>query len=64
MRNGECDIGCAVATHNLGEFAEMDGDLVAARKWFEDARRRAKQTGFKEGVERAEEGLRRVGKER
>jgi hypothetical protein len=31
-RDDECDLGCAVATHNLGEFAEMDGDIAEARR--------------------------------
>jgi hypothetical protein len=26
-RNEECDMGCAVATHNLGEFFEMEGKI-------------------------------------
>jgi hypothetical protein len=47
-RTEECDIGCAVATHNLGEFAEMDGDIREARRRFE------------EGVGNAEKGLRRL----
>jgi hypothetical protein len=36
-RTEECDIGCAVATHNLGEFAEMDGNIVEAQRRFEKA---------------------------
>jgi len=26
-------MACAVATHNLGEFAEMDGNIAEARVW-------------------------------
>jgi hypothetical protein len=55
-------MACAVATHNLGEFAEMDGSIAEARKRFEEAKSLAKAIGFQEGVINAEEGLRRVGK--
>ena len=61
-RTGECDVGCAVATHNLGEFAEMNGDIAEARKRFEEAKSLAKAIGFQEGVINAEMGLRRTGK--
>jgi len=61
QRDAECDTGCAVATHNLGEFAEMDGDVAEARRRYEEARGLAKGVGFVEGVRNAEEGLRRVG---
>jgi hypothetical protein len=37
-RDTECDMGCAVATHNIGEFAEMDGDIAEARRKYEEAR--------------------------
>jgi hypothetical protein len=60
-RNEECDVGCAVATHNLGEFAEMDGDLAEARKKYEEAKALSKAISFSEGVDHAEEGLKRVG---
>ncbi|MCJ1251617.1 hypothetical protein MMC30_008852 [Trapelia coarctata] len=60
-RNEECDMGCAVATHNLGEFAEMDGNLADARKRYEEAIALSRAIGFSEGVERAEEGIKRVG---
>ncbi|KAI9813662.1 MAG: hypothetical protein M1827_003733 [Pycnora praestabilis] len=61
QRNEECDEGCAVATHNLGEFAEMDGDVTEARRRYEEARALAKAMGFQEGVERARDALLRVG---
>lgn len=60
-RTEECDIGCAVATHNLGEFAEMIGDFKEARKRFEEARGLSKGLWFKEGIENAEAGLKRLG---
>lgn len=61
-RTEECDIGCAVATHNLGEFAEMDGNIAEARKRFEEAKSIAKGIGFQGGVINSEEALRRLGK--
>lgn len=63
-RNDECDIGCAVATHNLGEFAEMDGNIAEARKRYEEAKSLAKAIGFKEGVANAESGIQRVSKKK
>jgi AmiR/NasT family two-component response regulator len=61
-RTEECDMGCAVATHNLGEFAEMDGNIIEARKKFEEAKTLAKAIKFQEGVINAEEALRRLAK--
>jgi hypothetical protein len=61
-RTEECDMGCAVATHNLGEFAEMDGDIVEARKRYIEAKGLSKAIGFQEGVINSENALRRVGK--
>ena len=60
-RTEECDVGCAVATHNLAEFAEMDGDLAEARKRYEEAKALSRAIGFDEGLTRADEGLRRIG---
>jgi len=59
-RNSECDRGCAVATHNLGEFAEMDGNIPEARDKYEEAGSIAHAIGFEEGVKSANEGLRRL----
>lgn len=61
-RTEECDEGCAVATHNLGEFAEMDGDIAEARKKYEEAKSLAKVIRFSEGVKNAEAALKRLGK--
>jgi hypothetical protein len=61
-RTDECDMGCVVATHNLGEFAEMDGNIAEARKRFEEAKTLAKAIGFQEGTINSEDALRRVGK--
>lgn len=60
-RTEECDVGCAVATHNLGEFAEMDGNIKEARKKFEEAKSLAKAMGFEDGVKQADEALKRLG---
>ena len=59
-RTEECDVGCAVATHNLGEFAEMDGLVNEARKRYEEAGSLAKAVGFEEGLRNAREGLKRL----
>ncbi|RAL58566.1 hypothetical protein DID88_003342 [Monilinia fructigena] len=60
QRTEECDIGCAVATHNLGEFAEMDGNIQEARKRYEEARSLASAMGFKEGEAQSEERLAKI----
>jgi hypothetical protein len=59
-RNEECDVGCAVATHNLGEFAEMDGDIAEARKRYEEAGSLARAIGFQEGVVNSQAALKRL----
>jgi len=53
-------MGCAVATHNLGEFAEMDGNIAEARKRYEEAKVLSKKMGFREGVSNSEEALKRI----
>jgi hypothetical protein len=40
----------------------MDGNIVEARKKFEEAKSLAKAIGFQEGVIHSEDALRRVGK--
>ncbi|SLM36272.1 Tetratricopeptide-like helical domain [Lasallia pustulata] len=60
LRTEECDTGCAAATHNLGEFAEMDGDVAEARRRYEEARGLSGAIGFEEGVRNAEAGLKRL----
>ena len=59
-RDEECDFGCAVATHNLGEFFEMEGRAGEARQKYEEAAALAKKVGFSEGLTNARAGLRRV----
>lgn len=60
-RTPECDRGCAVALHNLGEFAEMDGNVKEARSKYDEAGSIAHAIGFEEGVISANEGLKRLG---
>ncbi|KAL8682018.1 MAG: hypothetical protein Q9186_001894 [Xanthomendoza sp. 1 TL-2023] len=57
-RNEECDQGCAVAMYNLGEFAYLEGNVVEARRWYEEGRVTSNVCGFEEGERRCEEGLR------
>ncbi|GIZ42424.1 hypothetical protein CKM354_000569600 [Cercospora kikuchii] len=61
-RDEECDIGCAVATHNLGEFAEMSNDIDLARKKYKEAISLARAIGFEEGVEQSSARLRELSK--
>jgi Tfp pilus assembly protein PilF len=56
-RDEECDMGCAVALHNLGEFAEMKRDFAEAGKKYREAVSLAKAIGFVEGVENGEARL-------
>lgn len=59
-RTEECDVGCVVAMHNLGEFAEMGRDVQTARKRYAEAVGLARKIGFREGVENGEERLRKL----
>ncbi|XPS69620.1 hypothetical protein M3J09_001882 [Ascochyta lentis] len=56
----ECDFGCAVATHNLGEFYEMEGRIQDAKRKYEEAAALAKSMGFSEGQTNARAGLKRL----
>ncbi|EME46542.1 hypothetical protein DOTSEDRAFT_70526 [Dothistroma septosporum NZE10] len=58
VRNEECDVGCAVAMHNLGEFAEMSKDVNLARSKYKEAIGLARAIGFQEGVEQSSARLR------
>lgn len=60
QRTEECDVACAVATHNLAEFAEMDGDIREARKRYDEALSLAKAIGFQEGVKQSQKALKRI----
>jgi tetratricopeptide (TPR) repeat protein len=59
-RNEECDMGCAVATHNLGEFFEMEGKIKEARQKYEEAVSLSKKMGFADGQTAAKAGLMRL----
>ena len=56
----ECNVGCAVATHNMGEFFEMEGKIEEARQKYKDADQLAKKAGFPEGRQNAKAGLARL----
>jgi hypothetical protein len=60
-RTGECDEACAVATHNLGEFAEMDGNIAEARRHYQEAKSLAQAAGFQGGVTNSDARLKRLG---
>ncbi|KAK5112542.1 hypothetical protein LTR85_011234 [Meristemomyces frigidus] len=59
-RDEECDLGCAVATHNLAEFAEMVGDVAEARRRYGEAVSLGRAIGFGEGVENSSARLRKL----
>ncbi|PNS19094.1 TPR repeat-containing protein [Sphaceloma murrayae] len=60
-RDEECDVGCAVAMHNLGEFEEMVGRRKEAAERYREAVGVARGVGFAEGVKRSTEALKRLG---
>ena len=62
-RTEECDIGCVVVTHNLGELAEMAGDVAKASKLYLEAEGLAKGLGFEQGIGQAQEALKRINKD-
>ncbi|RKF71112.1 TPR repeat-containing protein P27G11.02 [Golovinomyces cichoracearum] len=62
-RNEECDTGCTVAIFNLAEIAEMRGDLINARKKYEEAAEMAKSIGFKVGLKKSRTALKRIEKQ-
>ncbi|KAL9085710.1 MAG: hypothetical protein Q9165_007459 [Trypethelium subeluteriae] len=59
-RTDECDTGCVVATHNLGEILEMRGQPQEAKRRYEEARNLSKAIGFNDGAKQAAGGLRRL----
>ena len=61
-RNEECDTACAVATYNLGEFAEMEGLVEEARKRYTEAQALAKAIGHEDLVEVSSERLKELEK--
>lgn len=59
-RTEECDIACAVTTHNIAELANMSGDTVTAKRLFQEAKTLSKGMGFNDGVEEATAALNRL----
>jgi hypothetical protein len=59
-RTEECDIACAVTTHNMAELAHLSGDDVTAKKLFLEAKTLSKAMGFQDGVEEATAALIRL----
>lgn len=59
-KDEDCHVGCAVATHNLGEFYEMEGKTKEARQKYQEAASMAKAVGFAEGQFNARSGLARL----
>lgn len=49
-----------MATHNLGEFYEMEGNIKEAKGKYGEAARLAKALGFVEGQTNARAGLARL----
>ena len=48
-RNRECDVGCAVATINLGDFAAMENNLEEAQRKWKEGESLSQAIGFEEG---------------
>lgn len=60
VRDAECDMGCAVALHNLGEIAEMLRDFDLARRKYGEAISLSRAIAFDEGVEQSSARLREL----
>ncbi|OAX78342.1 hypothetical protein ACJ72_07353 [Emergomyces africanus] len=60
VRNEECDQSCQVALYNLGEISHMQKKFSEARKYYEQARDLATQLQFEEGIEMANDAIRRL----
>jgi tetratricopeptide (TPR) repeat protein len=58
-RTEECDVACAVTTHNLAELAHVAGDDVTAKRLFQEAKTLSKAIGFEDGIKEAEIALKR-----
>lgn len=59
-RTEECDFVCVIATQNLGELAEIAGNLESARELFTQALSLSKAAAFQDGIKQAMEALKRV----
>lgn len=62
QRTQECDVGCVVATHNLGEIAELLGNTTAAVERYKEAVSLARAIGYQEGLEMSSRRLRELKK--
>ena len=56
-RTEECDRGCAVATTNLGDFADLEGDVEEAKRRWQEGLSLSKAIGFQEGENTTTEKL-------
>ncbi|KAK2826869.1 hypothetical protein FQN49_007377 [Arthroderma sp. PD_2] len=59
-RDEQCDHACLIALYNLGEIAEMQENARQAEEFYRKARASAVELQFTEGVERADEALKRL----
>lgn len=59
-RTEECDIACAVITHNLAELASLSGDIVSAKSLFQEAKSLSIAMNFQDGVQEATAALQRL----
>lgn len=50
-----------MATHHLGEFAEMDRRVEEARRRYVEAESLSRGIGYQNGIETAKASLRRIG---
>ncbi|KAF3913368.1 hypothetical protein ABW20_dc0106370 [Dactylellina cionopaga] len=60
VRNEECDQGCVVALHNVGEVEEQLGRLDEAKAKFIEAESLSWAIGYEEGYKNAAFGLERI----
>lgn len=61
-RNDECDQAKCAALYNLGELAEQRKDMDEATLQYQRARQVANSVGWGEGVEMANQGIKRTQK--
>ncbi|KAF3491786.1 uncharacterized protein GIQ15_01303 [Arthroderma uncinatum] len=59
-RDEQCDQACLTALYNLGEISEMQENTSQAVEFYQKARASAVGLQFTEGIERADEALKRL----
>jgi tetratricopeptide (TPR) repeat protein len=59
-RTPECDIGCVVSLHNIGEIEEQLGRVDEAKARYKEAESRAQAAGLQSAAENAKAGLKRL----